>query len=48
MQPCIGLPRFGVPPFCTWKELNDGTYSLADVELFHQTMMEIEDIANAK
>ncbi len=45
MRPCVGIPQIGVQPFCTWKELNDGTYNLADVELFHQAMDEIIDIA---
>lgn len=45
MQPCIGIPRLGIPPFCSWKELNDGTYSLADVEIFHQAMGELLDAA---
>lgn len=45
MQPCVGLPGLGVPPFCSWRELNDGTYSLADVERFHQAMTDILDIS---
>lgn len=42
MRPCVGLPGY-CPPLCTWAELNDGTYSLADVERFNQTLMEIAD-----
>lgn len=38
MMPCIGIPRLGIGPFCRWAELTDGTYSLADVERFHQAM----------
>ena len=42
MRPCVGLE--GVcPPLCTWQQLNDGTYSLADVERFNQTITELAD-----
>lgn len=43
-QPMIGLTLEGVkvvPPLCTWKELNDGTYNLADVELFNNIINEV-------
>jgi len=29
------------PPLCTWAQLNDGTYSLADVERFNVTIQEL-------
>lgn len=43
MRPCTGIPKYHVPPYCTWAELNDGTYTLADVELFNQALDEIID-----
>lgn len=43
MRPCVGAP--GVcPPLCTYAELNDGTYSLADVQRFHDTLDELTEI----
>jgi hypothetical protein len=44
----MGLPKLGVPPFCSWKELNDGTYTLADVEIFHQAMFDIIEASNSQ
>lgn len=44
MRPCTGINGL-CPPFCTWAQLNDGTYSLADVEMFNQAMDEIIDAA---
>lgn len=44
MQCCIGIEGL-CPPFCTWAELNDGTYNLYDVELFTQAMIELVNIA---
>lgn len=42
MAPCVGEP--GVcPPLCRWAELEDGTYSLADVERFNQTIWLMRD-----
>lgn len=45
MRPCVGVTdsRGGVvcPPLCKYHELQDGTYTLADVERFHQAMDEI-------
>ncbi|KDD40955.1 hypothetical protein L532_4288 [Bordetella bronchiseptica OSU095] len=29
------------PPLCTWAQLNDGTYSLEDVERFNQSIDEL-------
>jgi hypothetical protein len=40
MRPCVGVVGL-CPPFCTWAELNNGTYSLADVELFNQAIEEM-------
>ena len=40
MRPCTGIVGL-CPPLCTWAELNDGTYSLADVERFNQAIAEI-------
>ncbi|KKM21957.1 hypothetical protein LCGC14_1630200 [marine sediment metagenome] len=37
MRPCTGIHGI-CPPLCKWAELNDGTYSLEDVEMFNQTM----------
>ena len=37
MAPCIGEPGI-CPPLCRWAELTDGTYTLADVERFNQTI----------
>jgi len=44
MRPCTGINGL-CPPFCTWAQLNDGTYSLADVEMFNQAMDEMIDAA---
>ena len=43
MSPCVGIPSIGVQPFCKYSELKDGTYDLADVKMFHNTMAEIMD-----
>lgn len=41
--PCVGID--GVcPPLGTWKELKDGTYSLADVERYHQMIDELTTV----
>ncbi len=46
MLPCVGVQ--GVcPPLCSWAQLNDGTYSLADVEYFHIVINELLDTMNA-
>lgn len=45
MQPCVGITNV-CPPLCSFKELKDGTYSLADVEMFHQTMQAMLDAYN--
>jgi len=42
MRPCVGMVGI-CPPLCTWAELNDGTYSLGDVERFHLTMDELKN-----
>jgi hypothetical protein len=52
MRPCTGVNGI-CPPLCTWAELNDGTYSLEDVERFNQTITQMVDdyksaMANAK
>lgn len=39
MRPCVGLEGV-ISPLCTWQELNDGTYSIADVELFNNMIRE--------
>lgn len=40
MRPCAGID--GVcPPLCKWSDLYDGTYSLADVEMFNVAMDEM-------
>lgn len=44
MRPCVGIAGL-CPPLCTWAQLTDGTYSLADVERFNQTILEIVDAA---
>jgi hypothetical protein len=44
MRPTVGID--GVcPPLCTLKEIQDGTYSLSDIELMNQTMKEALDQA---
>ena len=40
MRPCVGLPGL-VPPLAKWSDVMDGTYSLADFEMFNQTLDEI-------
>ena len=44
MRPCVGIVGL-CPPLCTWAQLTDGTYSLADVERFNQTIGEIVEAA---
>lgn len=45
MRPCVGvLDSRGTlicPPLCKYHELQDGTYTLADVERFHIAMHEL-------
>ena len=43
-QPCIGIPDL-CPPLCTWEQLNDGTYSIADVKQMNNVM---EALVNAR
>lgn len=43
MRPCVGVPKL-VSPLCSYKELQDGTYTLADVERFNQTLDEIMEL----
>jgi hypothetical protein len=38
-QPCVGVDGI-CPPLCKWSELNDGTYTLADVALFNNVIKE--------
>ena len=40
MAPCVGVVGL-CPPLCTFKELNDGTYSLGDVVRFHIVIDEL-------
>ena len=42
MRPCVGLGQI-CQPLCTWAQLNDGTYTLADVERFHIVMDRLLD-----
>ena len=44
MRPCVGIVGL-CPPLCMWAQLTDGTYSLADVERFNQTIGEIVEAA---
>ena len=46
MLPCVGVKDI-CPPLCKWSDLIDGTYSLADVEMFNQTISELIDAMNA-
>ena len=45
MRPCVGISGI-CPPLCTWAQLEDGTYSLADVERFNQAITEMVDTHN--
>ena len=47
MAPCIGEPGI-CPPLCRWAELTDGTYTLADVERFNQTLFDLVREHNRK
>jgi hypothetical protein len=29
------------PPLCSWKDLTDGTFTIADVEMFNQTIQKL-------
>ncbi|ACG60371.1 hypothetical protein phiPLPE_49 [Iodobacter phage PhiPLPE] len=40
MRPCVGVGG-ACPPLCTWAQLEDGTYSLADVEMFNQALDDV-------
>ena len=40
IRPCIGVEGV-VPALCTYKELQDGTYSLGDVERFNQVIADM-------
>ena len=46
MAPCVGIPQL-CPPLCKYHELKDGTYTLADVERFHQTMIELQKLKDS-
>ena len=39
MRPCVGIQNV-CPPMCTKAEIDNGTYSLADIEEMNQTMEE--------
>lgn len=43
MRPCVGVPRL-LNPLCSYKDLQDGTYTLGDVERFNQTIDEVVEI----
>lgn len=39
MRPCVGID--GVcPPLCTMQDIDNGTYTLADIEMMNQTISE--------
>ena len=40
MRPCVGVTNL-CPPLCTWSQLQDGTYSIADVMRFNITLDEM-------
>lgn len=40
MRPCVGLAGL-CGAFCTWRELEDGTYNLADVLRFNYALDEM-------
>lgn len=44
MRPCVGIPDV-CPPLCTMAQINDGTYSLADIEVMNQAIEEALDAA---
>ena len=35
----MGVPSIGLPPLCTLRELQDGTYTLWDVDEMHNVML---------
>lgn len=45
MRPCVGVPDV-CPALCTWAELSNGALSLADVERFNQSIVELVDAYN--
>lgn len=45
MRPCTGINGI-CPPLCTWSQLQDGTYDLADVETFNQAITQMLDEHN--
>lgn len=44
MRPCVGIPDV-CPPLCTKAEIENGTYTLTDIEEMNQTMEEALDAA---
>ena len=46
MRPCVGVPNL-LPPLCKYSDLRDGTYTLADVEMFNQTIDEMVKVWQA-
>lgn len=40
MRPCTGVEGVS-PALCSWKDLTDGTYNIADVERFNQTLYDL-------
>lgn len=50
MRPCVGvIDSTGCvicPPLCKYHELQDGTYTLADVERFHIAIDELIRVRN--
>lgn len=45
MRPCVGVPALHIAPFCTMAEIKNGTYTLADIELFNQAIHELIESA---
>ncbi|AUR99204.1 coil containing protein [Vibrio phage 1.263.B._10N.286.51.B1] len=39
MRPCVGIPDV-CPPLCTKAEIDNGTYTLADIEEMNQAIEE--------
>ncbi|CAM0011921.1 hypothetical protein VPHK367G1_0051 [Vibrio phage K367 g1] len=44
MRPCVGIPDV-CPPLCTKAEIDNGTYTLADIEEMNQAIEEALDAA---
>lgn len=46
MRPCVGIDGL-CPPLCRYSDLQDGTYTIADVERFNVTMDELIDLRSS-